>query len=437
MKIVIGVHHFPPRHTGGGEREAQRFAFGLAARGHEVRVVCVERIDEGPAGGVAWNDEVVDGYTIRRLRLDLRLVPDRSRWEYDNPWIGDHLRGLLAQERPDVFLLIGGYLLSGSVLAAARAERVPALVRLTDFWFLCPRIILQRSDGSLSPPPIDPSKCARCLAEESRRYRIPGRLFPSLARAFWRLRRKPARRIEARLAFLREQMAAADALISPSQFLLNTYIAAGAPRESLYFLRQGVEVPAAISAPPPPPSLRLAYLGQIAPLKGVDVLLRAIRLLPEADLRLDVYGDLDFFPEYAATLRGLAGPDGRIQLRGRYPVGPGPEAVLRETHAVVVPSTWYENSPNAILESFANAVPVIASDLGGMAELVRHEESGLLFRPGNAAGLAAQIDRLVREPSLLPVLRSGIPPMKSVAEEIDEIEAFCDRAIASRGRGSQ
>ncbi len=60
--------------------------------------------------------------------------------------------------------LIGGYLITAGVIAAARAAGVPAIVTLTDFWFLCPRITLVRSDGCLCTVPEDPLACVRCCS---------------------------------------------------------------------------------------------------------------------------------------------------------------------------------------------------------------------------------------------------------------------------------
>lgn len=65
---------------------------------------------------------------------------------------------------------------------------------------------------------------------------------------------------------------------------------------------------------------------------------------------------------------------------------------------------------------------MIASNLGGMAELVREGENGLLFTAGDAASLARQLRRLIDEPGLLPALRAGIGPVRSVAQEVDELE---------------
>lgn len=438
MNILLAVHHYPPRYKGGGEETARRLARGLIERGHRVRVVCVERIDEGPAEGAAATDELFEGVPVRRLAFDLRRAPDRFRWEYDNPWVAAQIRRLIAEERPDVLHLVGGYLLSGSVLRVARECEVPAVVRLTDFWFLCPRTTMLRSDGTLSGPPIDAVRCARCLGEESRRYRLPARLLPFAADLLWRLRRQPASRTRARLAFLLDALDGASAVLSPSQFLHNTYVAAGVDRARIHFVRQGIMLPDDGQREAPAGSLRLGYLGQIAPLKGVDVLLRAVRLLPDVRLTLSVYGDLGVDPNYAARLRRLAAGDPRIRLMGTYQDYGRLSNALRAIDALVVPSVWYENSPNVILEAYAHGIPVIASDLGGMAELVRHEESGLLFRPGDARDLARQIGRLASEPSLLGVLASGVPPVKTSAEEIDEHEGWYRRVVgappAARGR---
>lgn len=122
-------------------------------------------------------------------------------------------------------------------------------------------------------------------------------------------------------------------------------------------------------------------------------------------------------------LRRLAHGEPRIEFAGvRSPREM--TQVWREIDVLVVPSVWYENSPNVILEAFAHCPPVIASNLGGMAELVKHEKNGLLFTPGNAADLARQLSRVIAHPNLLNRLRAGIEPIKSVKEEMDELEAI-------------
>lgn len=72
--------------------------------------------------------------------------------------------------------------------------------------------------------------------------------------------------------------------------------------------------------------------------------------------------------------------------------------LLLGARAVILPSLWYENQPFTITEAFATGKPVIASDLGGMTELVQHDERGLLVQPGNVNALVEAIQLINRHP---------------------------------------
>jgi glycosyltransferase involved in cell wall biosynthesis len=424
MRIVIAVHHFPPRYTSGAELRAYRSAAWLRDHGHEVYVVCVEAIDDGDGRGLTYEDKPYDGLPVRRLSLNVATPPDPFRWSYDNLWIGEHLRGYLAQLRPHVLHLIGGYLMSASTLCAAMDLGISTVVTLTDFWFLCPRITLCRSDGQLCAPPFDAATCARCLGEEKRRYRIPGRIAPVLMRAFWRAQHRRVAQIQARQVFLAEILDRVDAIISPSRFLGDLFNEAGVAPGRVVFSRQGrdfAELKLQALKKTPAARLQVGYMGQIAPHKGVQILFEAVQKLPGAALDVKAYGDVSRFPGYARCLCRMARRDSRLSLAGVYGQTEV-SRVLQGLDVVVVPSVWYENSPNTILEAFAHHVPVIASDLGGMAELVRDGENGLLFAPGDTDSLACRLRRLLDEPDLLACLRAGIGPVKSVAQEMGELE---------------
>jgi glycosyltransferase involved in cell wall biosynthesis len=423
-RILIGVHHFPPHHVGGAEWRAHRTARHLLAQGFDVRVVAVEHVDRGPRGGVTYSDETYDGVPVRRLAFDRRLLADNFVAEYRNEWLGAHLTELMHAWTPALFHLISGYLLTGSALEAAYSAHVPAVISLTDFYFLCRRLTLWRSDGQLSTVPPDARTCARCLAEERPRVRWLARKLPAASAWFWRLQTRWGERFTARQTYLMPLLAQAGALISPSRFLAETLIAAGAPRETMVVLRQGHDLlggPAIAAGWTPSHRLRLAYAGQISEHKGLHVLVEAIRLVPDLDLSLAIYGDPDRFPDYAARVHRLAGDDPRISWRGAFRGTDALLAAMAEADVSVVPSVWYENSPNTILEAFACGRPVVASRLGGMAELVTDGVNGLTFPAGDAAALADRLRRLVSEPEVLPRLRSGIPAVKTVADEVAEL----------------
>lgn len=409
MKIIIGVHHFPPNYRGGAEWRAYRTARALLQAGHEVTVVCVERVDDASAQPLAYVDEVFSEVPVRRLSFNLAAAPDPLRWEYDNQWVGSHLREMFAASTPDIFHVMSGYLLTGSAFVAAQELSIPTVVTLTDFWFLCRRISMLRTDDTVSTLPIDPLRCARCLGEEKRRFRLPARVFPKLMDAYWRSQGTYRRYFEDRWANLQRIMSRVDLAICPSQFIREMYINAGMTAQRMAFVRQGHAFrdlsPDSLTKTLSP-HLRVGYLGQIAPLKGVHVLIDAMQRLPSTPIEARIYGDGGAFTDYCSKLKQAARDDARIRFEGVYERSEL-TFILRGLDVIVVPSLWYENSPNVILEAFAHATPVIASNFGGMAELVDEGRNGLAFEKGDAVALATQLKRLSEDRSLLSRLTQG------------------------------
>ncbi len=432
MKILLAVHHFPPDHTGGAEWQTYRTARAMQERGHTVRVVCIRRLDAGMDADLAWEDDTFQGVAVRRLDLNMRRAADPFRWQYHHPAVADNLAQLIREFQPNVFHLIGGYLLGVSALDPAEQAGIPRVVSLTDFWYICPRITLLKSDGTLSPLAVDPLRCVGCLAGERRRIRWLNRLFPGAMNRYWQKRTAQASRLQERLTTLRDRLNRVQVVIALSRFIQSVYALNGIRPEIMRASIQGVELPGLPKVVNHQRSnvLRMGYMGQIASHKGVHILLEALRCLPEAALELKIFGDGTKFPAYTRKLRKQYGGDDRVQWMGvfaREKIG----EVLQQLDVVIVPSIWYENTPNVILESFTCGVPVIASNLGGMAELVQDGRGGMLFAPGDARDLARQVERLIADPALLSRLREGIPPVRTVEDEMDELEAiYCQLAAA-------
>ena len=107
-------------------------------------------------------------------------------------------------------------------------------------------------------------------------------------------------------------------------------------------------------------------------------------------------------------MRQNAAGDDRISFPGPYDQDQLAQ-VLADADVLVVPSTWYENTPFVILEAFEAGVPVVASDLGGMSELVDPGQNGYLFEAGNATSLATVLRDLRDHPDKLAALRPTPP----------------------------
>jgi len=87
---------------------------------------------------------------------------------------------------------------------------------------------------------------------------------------------------------------------------------------------------------------------------------------------------------------------------------------------LVVPSTWYENTPFVVLEAFAAGVPVIAADLGGLGEIV-DEKNGLLFAAGDPAALRRRIEQVAGDPGWFE--RLDVRPLDGIAACFDRLQA--------------
>jgi glycosyltransferase involved in cell wall biosynthesis len=405
--------------------QAYRTAKAFQERGHQVRVICVEYIDRGPLTGLQWEDDTFDGIPVQRLAF--RLPPSNywARCQYDNPWIGEHIHSVLQVDRPDIYHQIGGYLLTANPLREVMRIGIPVVVTLVDFWYLCPRIQMLRSDGKISTLPIDPASCVRCVREEQRRYRILGKYLSGLMIRYWNLHAEEVRNASARLTYLVNALNRVDLILSPSKFLREMHIQAGVDSKHIRYSRQGMEKLNVMESEVEEPRstlLTVGYIGQIVSFKGVHTLYRAIQSLSGLPLELRVYGEMSQESGYADQLKQIAQSDNRIKYYGQFSGKQELAEIMADLDVLIVPSLWYENSPNVILEAFAYKTPVVASNLGGMAELVQHEVNGLLFSPGNEVELAGLLKRLVSEPDLVERLGAGIADVVTVEQEIEQLE---------------
>lgn len=454
MKVVLVAHHVPPRHVAGTEVYTERLAAALGRR-HDVTVFAADDDPRLRPGSVRRRQGA--GFEIVEI-ADPRLVR-RPEESWTSPRGESAFRAVLAEKTPDVCHFQHLRYLGVGLPSIARASGVATLMTVHDYWLLCARDgqLIDR-EGKVCDGPA-PAKCAICLdgyrfglgPGEARAARAVARVSDALglelsgaARRAGLALRKIARNskrapvlpqhpqagilqiVEARRAALRSVPSGVDLFIAPSQFLRGVFESAGFGGR-WEVVGHGVDRPARPASPPPGPKgpLRIGFAGTVTPLKGVDLLIAAVRQLPRDSYRLDVFGRDDQRPEYVLplkrTARGLP-----IRFHGAFDP---PEAArfLPEWDVAVVPSRWVENQPLAILEAFAHGVPVVAADLGGMRELVRDGVNGRLFPAGSADGLAAVLGGLAADRGKLEALRRGVAPPPTMEQHVAGIEALYER----------
>lgn len=219
-----------------------------------------------------------------------------------------------------------------------------------------------------------------------------------------------------------------DIFIAPSQFLLNRYMTWGIPQERMVHLDNGLS----LNKPASPRTLafqerrtKFAYFGTLSIFKGTLVIFEAMERLPKEIRRkitLDIYGanlefqSQDFQNKFSELLEKTTDC---VRFHGPYQSEEMPK-LMANVDWVIVPSIWWENSPLVIEEALFHKRPVICSNIGGMAEKVEHEQSGLHFQVGSAADLANCIIRAATEEGLWDKLSNGISDRLTIEEVADQ-----------------
>jgi glycosyltransferase involved in cell wall biosynthesis len=168
------------------------------------------------------------------------------------------------------------------------------------------------------------------------------------------------------------------------------------------------------------------FVGRLSYEKGADILIDAAR---QFGFPVRIAGN---GPQFAA-LRQSAPP--AVTFLGAI----GKDAVIAEMRraaAVVVPSVWYEGFPMVVIESFASATPVVASNLGALAEIVEDGKTGVLAAPGDATSLGRQVTHLLATPSLARHLgeaaRNAFLEKYTPGANLKRLEMIYDQAISER-----
>lgn len=292
-------------------------------------------------------------------RKDRALLPFRSVWSFSD----EHdLTFRLQERRPDLVHVHNTFpLFSPSVLRAAARLGLPVVATLHNFRLMCANGVLQRDGGP----------CESCVG------RIPWRGVVHGCYRDSRIQSLPlATGITVHQA-LKTWQRYVTTLIAPSEFVRSRYVAGGFDPEQIVVKPHAVPPPA--GAVRDGPGEAFVFLGRLTEEKGFADLLRA---WDPALGRLVVVGDGPLRAEADAR----AARDPSIQVFGAMPWADCMD-VLRSARAVVVPARSYETFGLVVVEAFAHGVPVVASRIGALAELVDDGETGALATPGDSEEL--------------------------------------------------
>jgi glycosyltransferase involved in cell wall biosynthesis len=447
MKIIYVLHRFLPRFFSGTEIYTYYLAQEMQRRGHEAQIFCAEEVKKGPDCKIIVQEDNYNGLKVHRINFNRDKTPNIIQFSYNNPLVADHFKSFLSSAKPDLVHITSFLNLSAAIIDPIKKFSIPAIFTATDYWCFCPKGNLLACDGSLCKS-TDVKTCLSCLMSLSPLYdQILKKLMippPLLAETFMLLEKIPAikrnkfikgpQALNERSPFILKKLINLDLIITPTPHLQEFFLRAGFSPEKVMLSGYGLNLdwikPYSSHFSEQP--LRFGYIGMLAQLKGVDILIRAFNSLPSTKRAgLKIYGDDSHFPLYAQKLKKLARDNPTVTFSGTFSPDKRGE-VLAEIDVLVVPSMWYENAPLVISEAFAAGVPVIGSDVPGIALVVKDGVNGLLFPRGDEKDLTRCLARLLQEPDLLPRLRKNVPAVKSIQENGNELEEIYYKLIKNQ-----
>jgi glycosyltransferase involved in cell wall biosynthesis len=334
MKIAL-VNDKYIHHEGGGAQESVRIlAESLAARGHQVSVwATTYRPDQGKTSEIHANVKVTflpiaNVYWPHGKRPSL-LKPLWHAIDAHNPIMAQRVGQLLDEEKPDILHtnILAGF--STAIWAEASRRNIPVVHTLRDYYLICPKGARFKDGGECASP------CTSC-----RFYSMP--------------KKHATRHVDAAV-FISRHLSHDHFVDSPVREVIhNSYKAAG-------------------TLPPKTDAggLKVGYLGRLFETKGIELLIEAIRQTDSAHLYIAGKGS----PGYVEGLHQLAPT--RTTFLGTVP----PRSLFEKIDVLVVPSLWHEPFGRVAIEAMAWGIPVIASQRGGLPEIVQSGVNGWLFEP--------------------------------------------------------
>jgi glycosyltransferase involved in cell wall biosynthesis len=361
--VKILVSHNAYQQRGGEDRVVEAETQLLEERGHSITRY------------TRHNDELRERGPLGTFTTGIETI-----WATDSY---QEVKRLIAQEKPDVVHFHNTFpLISPAAYYACAKAGVPVVQTLHNYRLLCPGAMLLR-DGKV---------CEACLGRS-----VP---WPGVIHGCYRGGRAATSSVAAMLTVHRAMgtwRKKVAVYVAQSEFARRKFIEGGLPAKRIVVKPNFVA---------PDPGLKQVrgefalYVGRLSEEKGIRLLLSAWRLLRDPiPLRIAGAGPLQ--EEAAAEICRMKQP--RVELLGSL----SPRRVIDLMHRasfLVVPSICFENFPLAVAEAFACGLPVIASRIGSLSEIIADGATGLHVLPGNAQDLAAKIAFAWEHPEILELL---------------------------------
>jgi len=382
MRIAMANNYYYIR--GGAERVLFEEKNILEAHGHQVPVFSQSHPHNESSEFSDYYIPFKDWKNISRFQK----VPMALSMMYDRRTARGFNRFLEASKSNIVHMhnIYGG--LTTSILDIAKRKSIPVVMTLHDYKLICPSYAMLNR-GTV---------CEGCKG---------GRFIHSLLNTCHK-ESLTASGVYCIESYLNKWLHKYDTIryfICPSMFSLRKHAEHGINRDRLLHIPNFVN--SSIYKPQYENGRYALFVGRISREKGIFTLLAAVEHL---NIQVRIVGDGPLKEEYEDMAKSMS----HVIFEG-YKTGDDLKRLYKDAAFLVLPSECYENAPMTILEAYAYGKPAIGSRIGGIAEMIDHGKTGMLFEMGNAYQLAECIENIWKDKSLCQQM--GCSARKKVERE--------------------
>lgn len=325
---------------------------------------------------------------------------------------------------PDIVHFQHLYRLSASLIDVVKMLKIPSVITLHDYWFICPRFHLLTSDNKpCNGPSFAADNCFKCWNAAQARNICNYLGFSNIG--FCKLVEQglkyinSATEFDSRKKYFYKLLSKVDKIIAPSKFLRSIYLKTNYCWNKIVYLPNGYDVTLFkdFVRKERKDKIVFGFAGGIQSHKGIKILINAFNMLRDENrnAELRIYGSTS--KSYLRFIKeSIRNP--YVKLVGKFV---DPKRLFSEIDVLIFPSICYENCPLILQEAIITETPVIASSIGAIPEYVEDNVTGFLFDAGNPVSLYEKIKLIIDSPDVIDVLRKNIKKLKK--EMIMPIEA--------------
>ncbi len=390
MKILMVNKFLYPR--GGCETYMLKLAEELRKKGHEIEFFGM--YDENNTVGNSENlyTTNMDFHSTGLARF---LYPFKIIYSFE---AARKIGQVLDSFKPDIVHMNNiNFQLTPSIIYAIKKRNIPLVQTVHDYQMICPNHLLY----SLK----ETKPCERCINGSKFNCLKYNCIHSSRVKSL-------IGSIEAKLYSLLKTYKKVDLYVCPSKFLESKLLSASSLFKGKTFTIHNFIVKKPLPKKETLEKPYVAFASRLSVEKGVDILAKAAKLLPNVSFMVAGNGPDDECLKNIPNVKmlGFLSGDQLISL-------------IANAKVMILPSVWYENCPLNILETHSFGVPVITMNSGGMAELVEDEKTGLLIDEPTPEAIAKAIDKVFSDDELYNNMLQNCQIRK---DEIIEVGAYAD-----------